>query len=564
MSAMKYADTQRHRHLPDKHKHMFSYFSKRIAAFAAVALLSAAVIIPASRLLGEDSPSVAYLKSKPLSPWSIMALAAAGEHPILDSLQEISAEKAIDLEAPILALTAAGKDPRTFPKNNLILKLKSFYDGTQLGDSGIVNDDIFGLLALIASGEKMEDAIMLGIKEFILSTQNTDGGFSFAVGGGSDTNTTAAAIMALRAALLPADNGALVKAISYLNAAQNEDGGFPYDPKSAWGAASDASSDAWVVMALRSAGIEAASWQKASANPITHLEGLKQEAGFYLYQSGGQEDSFTPVTTSYAVLALSGKTLPVRVIVSETPSGAAFNVQVEGKRGLLCDADGVGKTALDALQTAANVCSLAYHVQSSALGDYVDEVAGEKASGNAGWLYTVNGVLPSVGASAYALMEGDVVRWYFGNLNGTPASESVRTEVPLSVVIAAPASPGGGSEDTSGDGNTLSMIVDVAGAGGKTDGAIDFGTASRGSIALQNIMLKNGGSIAATVSASVSGNAVFRRYLRLDEKPWREYQTTLPGSANSAAALSLPIPADYAESGAKSGSLIFWATPTAQ
>src|SRR3989338_1965248 len=147
---------------------------------------------------------------------------------------------------------------------------------------------------------------------------------------------------------------------------------------------------------------------------------------------------------------------------------------------------------------------------------------------------------------------------------GTPASESVRTEVPLSVVIAAPASPGGGSEDTYGDGNTLSMIVDVAGAGGKTDGAIDFGTASRGSIALQNIMLKNGGSIAATVSASVSGNAVFRRYLRLDEKPWREYQTTLPGSANSAAALSLPIPADYAESGAKSGSLIFWATPTAQ
>src|SRR3989338_1784378 len=169
---------------------------------------------------------------------------------------------------------------------------------------------------------------------------------------------------------------------------------------------------------------------------------------------------------------------------------------------------------------------------------------------------------PSI--SAYALMEGDVVRWYFGNLNGTPASESVRTEVPLSVVIAAPASPGGGSEDTSGDGNTLSMIVDVAGAGGKTDGAIDFGTASRGSIALQNIMLKNGGSIAATVSASVSGNAVFRRYLHLDEKPWREYQTTLPGSANSAAALSLPIPADYAESGAKSGSLIFWATPTAQ
>ena len=74
-------------------------------------------------------------------------------------------------------------------------------------------------------------------------------------------------------------------------------------------------------MAARIAGEEPTNWQKDDANPITHLEGLKQEGGFYLYQSGGQEDSFTPVTTSYALIALSGKTLPSWLCAHAGPSG---------------------------------------------------------------------------------------------------------------------------------------------------------------------------------------------------------------------------------------------------
>src|SRR3989338_1136411 len=188
---------------------MLSHLHKRITSFVILALLFAAVIIPASRLFGEDSPSIAYLKSKPLSPWSIMALSAAGENPSLDSLKEITAEKAIELEAPILALAAAGKDPRTFGSSDLISKLKSFYDGTQLGEIGILNDDIFGLLALIASGEKSDETIVTSVKNFILSKQNADGGFSFAVEGGSDTNTTSAAVMALRSVGVSATESAI-------------------------------------------------------------------------------------------------------------------------------------------------------------------------------------------------------------------------------------------------------------------------------------------------------------------------------------------------------------------
>ena len=529
------------------------------------------VALPFLAIWGEVNPSVAYLQGKPLSPWSIMALAAAGENPSLDSLKTISGEKAIDLEAPILALTTAGKDPRSFPSEDLITKLKGLYDGTQLGEAGIINDDIFGLLALIASGEKKDDATVVGIKNFILSKQNADGGFSFAVGGTSDTNTTAAAIMALRTAGVSASDAALGKPPGNLAAGQDTDAGFPYDPKSAWGTDSDASSDAWVIMALRALGEDMSQWQKEGKTPVTHLEALKQEGGFYLYQTGGQEDSFTPVTTSYALLALSGKTLPVREIAPATPTGVPWSIQVEGKTALLCDTDGVGKTALDALKKAAEVCGFPYHIQSSSLGDYVDEIGGDKASGSSGWLYAVNSAMPSVGAGAYLLKEGDAVRWYFGSFDGPAASDALRTEIPLSVTIPTPPSGSGGGSGSGGNENggnqnsdsVVSMLVEVD-KGGKSKESVGFGEVARGAAMNKTLTLKNNGTSATTLSSSVSGDAVFRRYLRLNEKSWREYRATLTPAMSTTTRLLLSVPADYAGSGVKTGALVFWATPAAQ
>lgn len=549
---------------------MFFPLYRRIIIAAGITLASIAIIVPVSRLLGADSPSVAYLKGKPLSPWSIMALSAAGESPSLDSLKTVSAEKAIDLEAPILALTAAGKDPRSFGSVDLIAKLKGFYDGAQLGDAAILNDDIFGLLALIASGEKQDSAEVAGIKSFIISKQSGDGGFSFAVVGTSDTNTTAAAVMALRAAGVSSSDSILTKAVGYLQSAQNSDGGFPYDPKGSWGTASDASSDAWVIMAKRALGEDAFLWQKDGKTPAMHLETLKQEGGFYLYQNGGAEDSFTPVATSYALLALSGKTLPVKVIAPETPAGVAFSIQVEGKVALLCDADGTGVTVIDALKVAASACGLQYHLQSSSLGDYVDEIAGEKASGSSGWLYAVNRVLPSVGAGAYKMKERDAVRWYFGNFDGTAASDSVRTEISLSAIIPEPQAGNNGSGWNNGGGNaqnnenTISMTVEIGKSEGGSGAALGFGAAARGAVVAKTIALKNGGGVAVTLSTSVSGDAVFRRYLRLSDKSWREYRATLAPQAATTTTLSLAIPSDYEGSGVKNGALIFWATPAAR
>ncbi|MBI2623144.1 MAG: DUF4430 domain-containing protein [Candidatus Liptonbacteria bacterium] len=386
---------------------------KYIAAFVGFAVVSS-LFLSVGVSHGDTNTALAYLKSKPLTAWTIMALTAAGESPALDSLKSVSSEKAIDYEAPILALTAAGKDPRTFGATDYVAKLKSFSDGTQLGDATTLNDDIFGILALLSAGEEKESASVSSTLRFVLNHQNSDGGWGYAVGGASDTNTTAAAVMALRAAGTPAPDTSITKALDYLKSAQNGDGGFPYDPKSAWGTDSDASSDAWVIMAIKSAGQDPAAWQKDSKSPLANLATFADASGFYRYQQGASEDSFSPTTTSYAVIALANKFFPLRVLAPTAPVPVHYSYRIEGKTQELCAGESDGVTALESVRAAADACGITYHIQESSIGSYVDEIATEKAAGASGWMYAVKNELPSVGAGDYKLAANDDIIWYYG------------------------------------------------------------------------------------------------------------------------------------------------------
>jgi peptidoglycan hydrolase-like protein with peptidoglycan-binding domain len=272
--------------------------------------------MPAHSLADSNSSAISYLTSKPLNPWSIMALAAAGNSPSQASTSEVLASTptstAIGLEAPILAMTATGNDPRSAYGKNFLQYLENFYSTTtdQIGDPSTLNDDIFGLLALSSSGVAPSDPIIIGTRNFLLTNQNaSDGGWSYSVGGSSDTNDTASAIMALLATGSHAADPAIQNAISYLASAQNLDGGFSYDPVSPYGTSTDASSDAWVMSAFIAAG------QNPEASTTQSLLSLQDaSSGFFAYQVGSGEDSFSTVTTSYALMALLGKYLPVNTI----------------------------------------------------------------------------------------------------------------------------------------------------------------------------------------------------------------------------------------------------------
>ena len=162
-----------------------------------------------------------YLLQRQTSPWAIMGLSALGANDFnLNFLNNLDSNSAIAYEAPILALVAAGENPKTFAQTDYVERLKSFFDGTQLGDSQTLNDDIFGLLALTSAGENKTGSLVQSLNVFILNHQNSDGGWGFSLSADSDSNMTAAAICALIASGVNPTDTRISSASEFLKTAQ--------------------------------------------------------------------------------------------------------------------------------------------------------------------------------------------------------------------------------------------------------------------------------------------------------------------------------------------------------
>ena len=111
------------------------------------------------------------------------------------------------------------------------------------------------------------------------------------------------------------------------------------------------------------------------------------------------------------------------VFVSAAAATVTVSVRVEGKTQTLFGATEprlqVDSTALDALETAATAGEFYYHITTSSLGSYVDQVGLYPATSSGGWMFKVNGVAPPVGAGAVTLQNGDKVLWYWGDFDPT-------------------------------------------------------------------------------------------------------------------------------------------------
>jgi hypothetical protein len=154
--------------------------------------------------------------------------------------------------------------------------------------------------------------------EYLKNLQQIDGAWEWDVGFGTDTNSTALAIQALIAAGEPAASNAIMNALAYLDAAQNDDGGFPYSPSSPFGTDSDTNSTAYVVQALLAAGESPsdARWAKQTdgitpTSPISHLLGMQLADGSFEYQKGVPGDRQS--STRQAIPTLLGRPLPLSV-----------------------------------------------------------------------------------------------------------------------------------------------------------------------------------------------------------------------------------------------------------
>jgi len=394
--------------------------------------VAAIITVSLPRLSGayNQRSAIDYIKTSSSGPWSTLALAAAGENiPSLDHLKNISSDTPIAYTAPILAIVAAGQDPESFNSEKYVSRLKTFFEYGQTGDESTLNDDYFALLALVSAGEPASSPYVINLKNHILNEQNPDGGWGFTSASGSDTNMTAAAVLALLATGESTGEQSIQKAANYLKSAQNSDGGFPYDPNSSFDTSSDSSSTAWVIWVINAFDDPMSSWVKNGNTPVGYLESLQNPNGYFGYQSSDETaNSFSTITTAYAVIALEGKYLPT--LSSGVERKMLFEFRIEGKDQQICSGKSFGPTALDVVKNAAELCGYDYTIDDTSFGPYLTRIGQDTAQGLIGWLYLINDQSPSVGAADYTLVEGDQVLWYYGDFQWQPTRISTNaTEI---------------------------------------------------------------------------------------------------------------------------------------
>ena len=292
---------------------------------------SDAQITEALDYLAGEQQSDGKIAAFATSGWAVMAIAAAGEDPdswtnggdsIVDymrsNMDHLDANKATDWERFILAVVAAGENPRDFGGVDCIATLLDFYDGTQIGDDGMLNDDFWGILALASIGETQGVA---DSKNFIINNQNSDGGWGWIVGDVSDADNTAAAISALLAAGQSSSSQVITDALAYLKSQQQNDGGFSSE------GSTNAGVDTWAINAIVDVGQSpvADAWRKSGNNPIGHLLSLQDTDGAFKWSA--TQRSSPEWMTAYAVIALLGGSWPedatAPAISSLSPSSGA-------------------------------------------------------------------------------------------------------------------------------------------------------------------------------------------------------------------------------------------------
>ena len=224
-----------------------------------------------------------------LTAWATLGLVAAGGSaavgPARSYLAEAESSRAsqTDLALNVLARVAAGERP-----DAALDRLAAARPGP------LVNATAWTILALRQAGRPAPPALVTALR----AAQRLSGGWSWTSSGAPDSNDTAAAVQALRAAGVrgrPID-----RAVAYLRARQGRDGGFALTP----GRASDTQSTAWAIQALLAAG------RKPGAAAYRFLARMRRADGSYRYSAAY---ATTPVWVTAQVLpALAGTPFPLR------------------------------------------------------------------------------------------------------------------------------------------------------------------------------------------------------------------------------------------------------------
>jgi len=230
-----------------------------------------------------------------LTGWAVLGIRAARKWPTrsvdaADYLASRSDAAVTDLELRIVALASM---------NRLVGTLATRLAGYTKSNGRIgptVNSTFWGVIALRAAGRKVPAKTI----RFIRARQAKSGGWSWYAGGQADSNDTAAAIQALRAAGVSKSAKTITRGLAFLRRLQNKDGGFELTPNRG----SDAPSTAWAIQAFVAAG------KKPGRPAFRYLQRLQRADGSYRYN---RQFVSSPVwTTGQVVAALARRPFPLK------------------------------------------------------------------------------------------------------------------------------------------------------------------------------------------------------------------------------------------------------------
>jgi energy-coupling factor transport system substrate-specific component len=242
-----------------------------------------------------------------MTAWAMLALAAAGRNPLdlnsksgkspVDFLRSHIDEvkDAGDVARTILALEAAGADPRSFAGENLVGRLLSQRRGNG-SYQGWPATSTYAVLALRAAGANGATGPTV---DWLRKVQGKDGGWGNEPGEASTPEITGAVLM-----VLPRASGAVDRALAYLRGAKRPNGAFAPGNN----LAANAQSTAWVCEGLLAAGKDPASFGPGQSS-FTYMRGLQARNGHFLKAPG--EDT-TPVwVTANVLIPMAGRFLPI-------------------------------------------------------------------------------------------------------------------------------------------------------------------------------------------------------------------------------------------------------------
>ncbi len=210
----------------------------------------------------------------------------------------------------IMALKLAGENPKSFAGVDWVKYLLDHQEQAT-GWFGIFDiDHIWALLALEAVGEPVDGKAI----KWLQGRQLEDGSYTLDKNSGlaGYTYSTGLAIQALVGAGIKPTDPSIKKAVEFLKAQQNTDGGFPVIKPSA-NTDSDTSSTSWVLQGLIAAGedIESKTWVKAAITPMGFLMSMQNADGAFAFQKATPEDS--QLCTAQAIPALMLKPFPIKL-----------------------------------------------------------------------------------------------------------------------------------------------------------------------------------------------------------------------------------------------------------